>query len=244
MIAKAGPEKVVEAAHALGIQSKLNAVPSLALGTSEVKPIELAEMYATFAARGVRHETYFIDRVVDGKGHTIFSQKPTSDPAIAQNVADTVNYVLQGVVKNGTGRSAQLGRPVAGKTGTTEDHRDAWFAGYTPELVTVVWNGYAGSFKAMNNVRGIAVVGASFPAQMWRLYMERALQGLPPTPFATPTLTSPSPTATASPSPSPSSTPSTPPSPSPSISLSPSPKPKPSKSPTASPTPSASPAAS
>ncbi|MGZ4240102.1 MAG: transglycosylase domain-containing protein [Actinomycetota bacterium] len=248
MIAKADPAKVVEAAHALGITSKLNAVPSLALGTSEVKPIELAEMYATFAARGIRHQAYFVDRVVDDKNHTLFTQKPTSDPAIAQNIADTVNYVLQGVVKFGTGRPAQIGRPVAGKTGTTEDHRDAWFAGYTPELVTVVWNGYAGQFKLMNNVRGIAVVGSSFPAQMWRLYMERALQGLPATSFATPQLTSPSPSVVASPSPSPSpsNTPSTPASQSPSVTLSPSPSPnpKPSKSPTSSPTPSASPAAS
>src|SRR5207248_4404897 len=182
MIAKAQPFRVVEAAHRLGITSKLNAVPSLALGTSEVSPLELTDMYSTFASRGVRHVPYYIESVKDRNGKVLFSQKPDGQPAIDSNLADSVNSVLQGVVQHGTGRSASIGRPAAGKTGTTESHRDAWFAGYTPELTAVVWNGYAVSFKAMNNVRGIAVVGASFPAQMWRLFMERALVDLPATP--------------------------------------------------------------
>jgi len=245
MIAKADPARVVQEAHLLGIDSKLNAVPSLALGTSEVSPLELTDMYATFASRGVRHVPYYIERVTDAKGKVLFSQKPDGQPAIDQNLADTVNAVLQGVIRRGTGTSAQVGRPAAGKTGTTESHRDAWFAGYTPELTAVVWNGYAGINKAMNNVRGIAVVGGSFPARMWRLFMERALADLPATPFATPHLTPPSPTATPSPTPSP--TPSKPtPSPTlplPSITPSSSPKPRPDKSPTPTPTPTASPAA-
>ena len=247
MIAKADPARVVQEAHQLGIASKLNAVPSLALGTSEVSPLELTDMYATFAARGVRHVPYYIESVKDRKGKVLFSQKPDGQPAIDSNLADTVNSVLQGVIQHGTGRSASIGRPAAGKTGTTESHRDAWFAGYTPELTAVVWNGYAGSFKAMNNVRGIAVVGASFPAQMWRLFMERALVDLPATPFTAPRLASPSPTVTITPSPTP--TPATPkPSatiPLPSTTPSPSPKPKPDKSPspTPTPTPTASPAA-
>jgi membrane peptidoglycan carboxypeptidase len=198
-------------------------------------------MYATFASRGVRHIPYFVNRVVDAKGHVIFSQKPDEHLAIDQNTADTVNYVLQGVIQRGTGTSAQIGRPAAGKTGTTESHRDAWFAGYTPELAAVVWNGYPGKFKAMNDVRGIAVVGASFPAQMWRLFMERALQDLPATPFATPHLTSPSPSATPSPTPTPS--PSTP-SPTVTISTPPSISPKPSHSPKPSPTSTPSPTSS
>jgi penicillin-binding protein 1A len=240
MMAKAEPLRVVEAAHRLGITSKLNAVPSLALGTSEVSPLELTDMYATFAARGVHHTPYFIESVTDAKGKVLFSQKPDSQPAIDANMADTVNKVLQGVIQHGTGTSAQIGRPAAGKTGTTESHRDAWFAGYTPELTAVVWNGYADSFRAMNNVRGIAVVGASFPAKMWRLFMERALANLPATPFTAPHLTSPSPTVTATtsttPSPSaPASTPSSTVIPLPSTT--PSPKPKPSHTPTPTPTP-------
>ena len=238
MIAKADPAIVVQDAHMLGVDSKLNAVPSLALGTSEVSPLELTDMYATFAARGVRHVPYYVTRVVDKNGKVIFGQKPDAQPAIDQNLADSVNYVLQGVIKQGTGTSAQIGRPAAGKTGTTESHRDAWFAGYTPELAAVVWNGYPGKFKAMNNVRGIAVVGASFPAEMWRLFMERALQDLPATSFATPKLASPSPTASPTPSPTPTPTPT----PTLTISTPPTPKqshsPKPSPTPTPTPTPS------
>ena len=242
MIAKADPAMVVQAAHQLGIGSKLSAVPSLALGTSEVSPLELTDMYATFAARGVRHLPYYVSRVTDAKGHVIFSQQQEAHPAIDQNLADSVNYVLQGVIRQGTGTSAQIGRPAAGKTGTTESHRDAWFAGYTPELAAVVWNGYPGKFKAMNNVRGIAVVGASFPAQMWRLFMERALQGLPATPFAAPHLTSPSATA----SPSPTSTPSPTPTPTPTLTIStpPTQPPKPTHSPKPTPTPTPTPTAS
>jgi len=239
MIAKADPARVVQEAHMLGIDSKLAAVPSLALGTSEVSPLELTDMYATFASRGVRHVPYYIERVTDSKGNVLFSQKPDGRPAIDQNLADTVNAVLQGVIKDGTGRSAQLGRPAAGKTGTTELHRDAWFAGYTPELTAVVWNGYANSNKAMDNVRGIAVVGGSFPARMWRLFMERALANLPATSFVTPHLASPSPTASASATPSstPSSPMPTPTLPLPSTTPSSSPKPKPDKSPIPTPTP-------
>jgi len=243
MIVKADPARVVQEAHVLGIDSKLNAVPSLALGTSEVSPLELTDMYATFASRGVRHVPYYIESVTDANGHVLFSQKPDGQPAIDANLADTVNATLQGVIQHGTGASAQLGRPAAGKTGTTESHRDAWFAGYTPELTAVVWNGYASSNKAMTNVRGISVVGGSFPARMWRLFMEKALENLPATPFTTPHLASPSPTASSSPTPSP--TPSGPsPSPTlplPSITPSGSPKPKPDKSPTPTPTPTPSP---
>ena len=243
MMAKAQPFRAVEAAHRLGITSKLNAVPSLALGTSEVSPLELTDMYATFASEGIHHTPYFINSVTDAKGHLLFSQKPDGQPAIDSNMADTINRALQGVIQHGTGRSAQIGRPAAGKTGTTESHRDAWFAGYTPELATVVWNGYADSFRAMNNVRGIAVVGASFPAMMWRLFMTRALADLPATPFTAPHLTSPSPTitVTTSPTPTPSPTPSKTQIPIPSTS--PSPKPKPSHTPTPTPTPTPSAAA-
>jgi membrane peptidoglycan carboxypeptidase len=204
-------------------------------------------MYATFASRGVRHVPYYIERVTDDKGKLLFSQKPDGQPAIDSNLADTVNAVLKGVVQHGTGASAQLGRPAAGKTGTTESHRDAWFAGYTPELTAVVWNGYASSNKAMNNVRGIAVVGGSFPARMWRLFMERALANLPATAFVTPHLTAPSPTATPSPTPSPTPSGPTPtaklPLPSTTPSISPKPKPDKSPAPTPTPTPTASPAA-
>jgi membrane peptidoglycan carboxypeptidase len=213
----------------------------IALGQNGVKPLELAEMYATFAARGVRHDPFLVDKVTAADGRILFRQQVASEKVLDQNVADTVNHVLQGVIQHGTGQSAAIGRPAAGKTGTTEELVDAWFAGYTPDLAAVVWNGYPNNESTpLLNVHGLPkVFGGTFPARMWKLFMQRALQGFPPTPFATPTIAgSPSPSPSGSPSPSPTA----PVSPSPTVSVLPSPgpskSPKPSKSPTSSPSPS------
>jgi penicillin-binding protein 1A len=257
LIFKEGASKAVEMAHDLGIESKLVPQVGLTLGDQDVTPLELANLYATLAARGERHKPFFFERVIGANGKVLFRAGSTGEQTVKRNVADTVNYVLQGVVQNGTGRPAQLGRPAAGKTGTTENHADAWFAGYTPELATVVWTGYPRGQVPLRNVRGVIggakrtidqVYGGSFPAAMWKEFMQKALSGLPSTSFATPSITGASPTAT----PSPSSTPTPSPSPSPtgvrttlppppSASPKPSPtkKPRPSHSPT--PSPSASP---
>jgi membrane peptidoglycan carboxypeptidase len=150
------------------------------------------------------------------------------------------------VVENGTGRSAALGaRPVGGKTGTTEDHVDAWFAGFTRQIATTVWMGFPDGKRKMENVRGIAVTGGSFPAQIWRAFMERAVEDMPVEGFGKPSfegeVLNESPTPSPSPSPTTSPVQSLPPVPS----VTPKPKetktpgppsPSPSSSPTAAPT--------
>jgi penicillin-binding protein 1A len=108
---------------------------------------------------------------------------------IGQNIADNVNDVLKGVITSGTGTAADIGRPegTAGKTGTSEDYSDAWFVGYTKRLSTAVWMGYANSQRPLINIKGVAkVFGGTLPAETWKAFMEKALEGVPDEPFPPP----------------------------------------------------------
>ncbi len=239
LILKVGPGNTADMAARLGITSKLQAVPSLTLGTSEVTPMEMAGAYATFANSGVHAPPHLIRSIHDGK-EVLFATDIKPVEVVEPKVADTVAYALTQVVQNGTGTRARLGsRPVGGKTGTTEDHVDAWFAGFTRQIATAVWMGFPDGKRKMSSVRGVAVTGGSFPAQIWKSFMERAVEGMPMESFGEPSfegeVLNASPTPTPSPTPSPSVTalPSTePPKPSitpqpplPSSSVSPSPAP-------------------
>jgi len=201
-------------AHALGIDTPVPVVPSMPLGTANVSPMEMLRAYMTFATRGVRVEPYFVREVRDHNGTVLFRAHPVREQVLQQKYADTVNAILTGVIDHGTGRNANIGRPAAGKTGTTSNNTDAWFIGYTPRLGTAVWMGYQSDYhRSMNNVHGIEAVGGSFPALMWRAFMTFAVDGKdtgafvapppdvfgpppPPPPIAAPT-SSPSPTTTA-----------------------------------------------
>lgn len=251
MVNLVGPSKVVEIANEAGIVSELRGVCSIALGTLPVTPLEMARAFATFAARGRRPDLIPITKIVGRGGRLIAERSHSGEQVMDENVADTVNFALQEVVKRGTGRAAAVGRPAAGKTGTTENHVDAWFVGYTPDLVAVVWIGYPpkeGKIPEMTNVRGREVVGGNFPAMIWKKFMTAVLKGTKASSFNAPSIggevIAPSPTPCASPatpppgffcvSPSPESTS---PSPSPSPTPPPSPPPPPSPSPSLSPTP-------
>ncbi len=250
LILEVGPRAAAQAAQRAGITSPMSAVPSLALGTKEVKPIELAGAYATFANRGLHLAPHLIERVVAPDGEVLFEAEIEPVRAFEERVANTVNYALRNVIERGTGRSAAFGRPAAGKTGTTEFHVDAWFAGYTPELAAAVWMGYPQGGKRMENVRGAAVVGGSFPAQIWRAFMSAVHNGKPITDFGKPDLGGAvaSSTPSVAPSPSPSATTIPPSSFSPAPSLPPkktkppSPGPSPTSSQSSSPTPTPTPA--
>jgi penicillin-binding protein 1A len=163
---------------------------ALTLGTTAVTPLEMARGFATFAARGRRPEPIMITRVVGPDGNVIKEQEPETEQTMDEEVADMVNYVLEQVLTRGTGTAAKIGRPAAGKTGTTQNHVDAWFAGYTPALSAVVWMGYppdaSGKIPQMNNVHGSRVTGGSFPAVIWRKFMQEALKGIRPEPFVKP----------------------------------------------------------
>jgi penicillin-binding protein 1A len=186
-----GPAKVASMAGRLGVRSQLDVngafVPSMGLGSIAVSPLDLASGYATIAAGGVYAEPTGIRKVVlaTGKVDTRWS-KPRRTRAVSEGTAYTVTKILEDNMRYGTGTRAYFGRPAAGKTGTTDRHADAWFSGYTPDLETTVWVGYTTGEIPMENVHGISVSGGSFPAEIWRLYMERALWNRPAREFVEP----------------------------------------------------------
>jgi penicillin-binding protein 1A len=188
-----GPQKVAEMARRMGVRSQLDVngayVPSIGLGSIAISPLDLATAYSTLAAGGVHAEPMAIRRVVLDDG-TVDAEAgwgvPKRHRAISEGVAAIVTRILEQNVQSGTGTRAAFGRPAAGKTGTNEEHADAWFAGYTPELATSVWVGYTSGEIPMESVHGIAVTGGSFPAEIWRLFMEPALENTEPVAFPEP----------------------------------------------------------
>jgi penicillin-binding protein 1A len=177
-----GPENVAEMAHRLGIQSALDVVPAMGLGADAISPLEEASAYATLAARGIYSRPMAIRQVVlaNGKVDTDAGWgQPDRHRAISDGVAYEVTQILQDNILEGTGVGANIGRPAAGKTGTTDNHADAWFSGYVPQLETTVWVGYPQGEIPMDDVHGIAVAGGTFPATIWKLFMESALESSP-----------------------------------------------------------------
>jgi len=170
------PRNVADTAGRMGITSPLRAVPALTLGTSEVSVFEMASAYSTLADGGEHIVPTVVTKVTDAKGNVLFERRTIRTRVLEPKVAARVNHVLSQVVEGGTGTGARIGRPAAGKTGTTENNRDAWFVGFTCRLTTAVWVGYPdGTF--MRSVHGISVTGGSFPATIWRKYMTVATRG-------------------------------------------------------------------
>jgi penicillin-binding protein 1A len=180
VMAQLCPAKVVSMAERLGV-SVLDSQahdPSIALGTANVTPMEMASAYATFADLGVYHQPVLFTRI-SHHGKTLIENSTKGEQRISPELAYQVTDVLKGVVQRGTGTAAALGRPVAGKTGTTQDYRDAWFVGYTPQLSTAVWMGNPEQEEPMTDVGGIRVTGGSYPARIWHDFMAAALAGRP-----------------------------------------------------------------
>jgi len=180
-----GPERVAALARRLGVRTPLDVrgqyVPAMGLGSIAVSPLDMASAYATLAAGGVYTEPTAIRKVVlpNGKPDTRWAKDRRRVRVISDGVAAVVTRILEDNVRYGTGTRAALGRPAAGKTGTTDEHADAWFVGFTPGLATAVWMGYTRGEIPMTNVHGISVSGGSFPAEIWRRFMEPALAGRP-----------------------------------------------------------------
>jgi penicillin-binding protein 1A len=175
-----GKRRVVAAARRLGITSDMLDGPSLALGTSEVTPLELTNAYVPFANGGAGTAPIVVRRVLAANGRVLMEAKPRIEPRVveARNVA-AMNDMLHQTVVTGTARAAALrGHAAAGKTGTSQDFRDAWFIGYTGHLVGGVWIGND-SGKAMHSV-----VGGALPAKIWRAIMTAAHEGKIPKPLA------------------------------------------------------------
>ncbi|HVA31434.1 MAG TPA: PBP1A family penicillin-binding protein [Gaiellaceae bacterium] len=192
-----GPPNVVRTAHEVGITSRLDGVLSIGLGTQIVNPLEMARAYATFANGGYRvdgkvfgNEPRAVTTIDDFNGKTLYANDPVRKQILSPTQDEILTQMLEGVVTSGTGTAAALpGRSVAGKTGTTENYGDAWFVGYTPQLVTAVWVGYPNSLRPMlTEFHGRSVAGGTFPALIWKAFMQSALQAThsPPEPFAAP----------------------------------------------------------
>jgi penicillin-binding protein 1A len=177
---KVGRRKVVALAERLGITSRLKAHPSIALGASEVSLLEMTAAYAVIANHGLAAWPYGITEIRDGEGKLLYRRSANSAGRLldAKTVA-RMQIMLKGVIDQGTGKAAKLSRPAAGKTGTSQDFRDAWFIGFTNELVTGVWLGNDDSSPTKR------VTGGSLPAVLWRRYMTDALKGAPPRPLMT-----------------------------------------------------------
>ena len=175
-----GPQYVWQMAHRLGVHMAPDKpVASIGLGSLAVSPLDMAAAYATFPAMGVYAKPMAITKVVlpGGKVDTASGWgKPATKQAVSQGVAWKVNDVLQQNAEYGTGAGSGDGvHPNAGKTGTTENHADAWFDGYTRQLSTVVWMGYPKGEIPMLDVLGVAVAGATYPVPIWHEYMAAAL---------------------------------------------------------------------
>ena len=182
-----GPAEVVQTAKQMGITSKLQSYFGIGLGVEAVNPLEMARAYASFANGGFRvdgsvfgNEPRAITTIANQQGDVVYANKPVSKRVLSPAEDELLTQLLQGVVTSGTGTAAALpDRPAAGKTGTTENYGDAWFVGYTPQLVTAVWVGYPNKLVPMRTeFHGHPVVGGTYPALIWKSFMESALAAM------------------------------------------------------------------
>jgi penicillin-binding protein 1A len=192
-----GPPNIARTARQMGITSPLKGYFAIGLGAEPVNPLEMARAYGTFANGGRRidgsvfgNEPRAITKIENASGDVLYENRPVPKRVLSTSEDEVLNQLLQGVVTSGTGKAAALSdREVAGKTGTTENYGDAWFVGYTPQLVTAVWVGYPTSLRPMlTDFHGSPVVGGTFPALIWKSFMQAALGQLhdPAVPFAAP----------------------------------------------------------
>jgi membrane peptidoglycan carboxypeptidase len=224
-----GFRKTMDTAHRLGVPDATtcdaNRDATLYLGTCDLRPVDEATAFATFAANGKAAGWHLVTEVRDRKGKKTYTAKVDTSQALPEGQAADAIHAMRAVIERGTATSANLGRPAAGKTGTTSDNTNAWFSGFVPQLAATVWMGYEpaadnGSGKAgippLRNLHGYGeVTGGTLPAKIWKAFMSAALEGVPVVDFppptfggtatsATPSLsatpTTASPTATATPS--------------------------------------------
>ena len=197
LILDVGVEETMTMARRLGLTGVRECEPgkycaSIALGSEAVSPLDMASAYGVFAARGERAEPTPVLRVLDRDGKVLIDNtEPTTTRVLREDVADNVTDILQGVLESGTAAGRGLDRPAAGKTGTAQDNKDAWFVGYTPTLSTAVWMGYVNATKETTKellrIKGVgAVTGGTHPARIWQAFMRDALRDVPVTEFTEP----------------------------------------------------------
>ncbi|MDL2269971.1 PBP1A family penicillin-binding protein [Desulfosarcina sp. OttesenSCG-928-G17] len=188
LVGNLGPHAVIETAYRCGITSELSPVYSVALGTSGVSPLEMASAYATFASGGMHHAPFWIRRVEDINGRILEEHIITGDRVLNTSITYQLVDMMMGALNSGTGRVIRrlgFSLPAAGKTGTTNGYKDAWFAGFTPSLSTAVWVGFDRG-QGMRGKNGGGMTGAKAAAPIWAQFMKQATQGDPPREFAVP----------------------------------------------------------
>lgn len=185
-----GPDKIAETATEMGIESPLNPVPSIALGTQSVSPLEMASAYSTFANLGERVDSYLIETITDSEGNIIYEHEIQGERVLDQAMTRAIVSTLEKVVAQGTATRAKIGRPQAGKTGTAQNFRDVWFMGFIPQYTTSVWVGYPDAqielvnFTVFNdstgkNQRYSRAYGGTLAAPIWKQFMEYVTADLP-----------------------------------------------------------------
>ena len=178
LIMEVGTDKVIEVAHRLGIHSALSDNASIALGTSEVSLLELTGAFVPFANGGYKPQLRLISKVEDTNGKTIYDfGEITANRVVQSDIVGMMNAMLEQTVENGTARKAAIDRPAAGKTGTSQDFRDAWFIGYTTDYVTGIWFGNDDGHPMKT------ISGGSLPVRAWKSYMTVAEKSLPVLPL-------------------------------------------------------------
>jgi penicillin-binding protein 1A len=188
LIERTGPEAVIATARRCGIQSPLRPVYSLALGTSGVSPLEMASAFATFATGGIRHDPFWILRVEDTQGRILEEHLVSGQRVLEPDLSYQIVDMLQGVLDRGSGavvRRLGFTLPAAGKTGTTNSFKDAWFTGFTPTLCTSVWVGFDKE-RPLRDKNGVGITGGRGAAPIWTHFMKQAMEGEPTREFAIP----------------------------------------------------------
>lgn len=191
LIMKVGAENVEKLCNDMGIED-IGSNPAIALGGLEegITPLDMSKIFSTLAANGYYREPVCILKITDSSGNILYEYDPNKNENNKQIMDAPAAYnttkILERVILEGTGKGANIGRPAAGKTGTTSDFRDAWFGGYSPELATVVWMGHMESNKPMEPIEGRNLTGGSYPADIWREFMIAALKDMPIVQFEAP----------------------------------------------------------
>jgi len=187
---KAGLDKVVDAARRAGIPETVAMMPtpSVALGPASPHVIDVANAYATFAAQGIKSKPYLVTSVIGSNKGVLYEGKPQTEEVFSKEVMADLTYALKGVVTGGTGAAAlALGRPAAGKTGTSQSNASAWFSAYTPQLAASVAFFRDDATQTLNGIGGLnSVTGGTFPARIWTAFMKGALKGEPIMEFPAP----------------------------------------------------------
>ena len=187
---KAGLDNVVSAARRAGIPETVAMMPtpSVALGPASPHVIDVANAYATFAAQGIKSKPYLVTSVLGSNKGVLYEGRAQTEEVFSKEVMADLTYALKSVVNGGTGAAAlALGRPAAGKTGTSQSNASAWFSGYTPQLAASVSFFRDDATQTLNGIGGLtSVTGGSFPARIWTAFMKGALKGEPVMDFPAP----------------------------------------------------------